>query len=324
MLFILAALVCALPALAAPSGGSPIKPNRTILFHCMFRSRLTLAHNDYLRSTPVFDAIDNNVHSVESDLWWDKDAEKFYVAHTAVTIDHSKTFQTVTLDRVMSVLNGSHSGSAYNAGSAQKFLNAAKGKETSDPDWYSYYANGFGGVRPIQVLVEIKSKDGETSWPHVVDAFEPFRSKGWLTRYENGKIHYGPLIVVGTGGTPFDQIAPRTKRDVFWDCSLNSISSTTDIDGTKYHFNSTVCPMSSASYIDVAPPYVGLTPPSDNQAKKFRKDIVDAHKIKTTTRFYGVVDWPASAKYNDFNMLVEQGSDWLNLDDMSDAAKYTP
>lgn len=271
----------------------------------------------------MYDAIDHGIQSVESDLWWDAKSKEFYVAHTALTIDHSKTFQSVTLDRVMRVLNGSHTGGDYDADSAKRFLDAAASKATSDPDWYHYYAHGFGGVRPIQILVEIKSNDGETSWPQVVSSLELFRKRGWLTRYENGKIHYGPIIVVGTGGTPFEQIAPQRERDVFWDCSLGGLDGTTKIDGIDYGFNSTVCPMSSTNFIDVAPPYVGLTPAPSYARKHFHADVKQAHKHRTTTRFYGVVEAPASAKYDDYNMLIEQGSDWLNLDDVHDAAKYT-
>ena len=73
----------------------------------------------------MYDAIDHGVRSVEADLWWDSDAKEFYVAHTAVTIDHSKTFKHLTLDRIMGVLNGTHSGGPYQSGSALRFLDAA-------------------------------------------------------------------------------------------------------------------------------------------------------------------------------------------------------
>ena len=44
-------------------------------------------------------------------------------------------------------------------------------------------------------------------WPAVHSRLEPLRKSGWLTYFDGKKIVRGPLTVVGTGNTPFDDVA---------------------------------------------------------------------------------------------------------------------
>ncbi|KAL4399747.1 Altered inheritance of mitochondria protein 6 [Malassezia pachydermatis] len=291
-------------AAAVAMAADPIKANRTVLFH---------SHNDYVHQRSVYDAFDHDVYSYEADCWWNEEAQKFYVAHTAVSIDPSKTLQTQTLDRVLKIMEGKYSDK-YKSSDPDTFLKDPANKPTSSPDWYKYYSEGFGGVRPLQVVIEIKSGDGGSSWKHIVEALEPFRQRGWLTKFENGKIHYGPLIVVGTGGTPFNQMISQSKRDYFYDCPLGSLDSNSQ-------YSSTICPIASRSYVDVPESNLGLTPPPPKSVIHYHDMIAQAHQYQTTARFYGIL--PANAaKYDDFNMLLQQGADWLNIDWFEDAEAY--
>ena len=295
-------------AVLAPRAVHPVKPNRTMLFH---------SHNDYVRKSPVYEAFQHGVFSFESDLYFDDKSESLYVAETVLEFKGDKKFENFIIPRVLNVLEGKNG--TLHSGSADKFVQAAKGHSTTHPDWYKYYAEGFGGMRPLQLLIELKSKNSEAACPHVLKALEPFRKRGWLTRYEHGVVHFGPLIAVGTGGTPTDQVAPREKRDIFFDCPLGSLNGTLD---NSYHYNATLCPMSSTEFIGVSDGYYGVLPANKKQRAAFKKDINQAHGIQSTTRFYSQIDFPPDSKYNGYNMLVEEGSDWLNLDDMNDAAKY--
>ena len=94
------ALIVALASVALASP-APL-PTHQLLFH---------SHNDYLRHTPVFDAFDHGIRSFESDLWFDKHSHALHVAHTALDIQDNKTFKSVTVDRVLAILNGHHNGS---------------------------------------------------------------------------------------------------------------------------------------------------------------------------------------------------------------------
>lgn len=298
------ALIVALASVALASP-APL-PTHQLLFH---------SHNDYLRHTPVFDAFDHGIRSFESDLWFDKHSHALHVAHTALDIQDNKTFKSVTVDRVLAILNGHHNG--YSAGDADKFVHAAKYNATNQPDWHSYYRHGFGGVRPLQILVEIKSNNGEDAWPVVMHTLEPLRKRNWLTKFESGKVHFGPVIVVGTGGSPLQQIASKDTRDYFYDCPMGDLDSP-----SKVSWSSLLCPIASTSMLDIAPPYVGLLPANSAQRAKFKQAINQVHRYNMTSRIYGVVDTPKDSRYNAYNMQASLGTDWLNLDVMSDASKY--
>ena len=54
------------------------------------------------------------------------------------------------------------------------------------------------GTQTLYLFVDVKT-EGTTTWPAVVDALEPLRSKGWLTKVDGSTLTKGPITVVGTG-----------------------------------------------------------------------------------------------------------------------------
>lgn len=285
----------------------PIKVDRKVLFH---------SHNDYVHHRPVYDAFDHGVLSYESDFWYDKHKKELYVAHTPLSIDHSKTFKMQTVDRVLKIVQGKYSNK-YPVSNVKKFYADPKNQPTAYPDWYKYFSEGFGGVRPIMILAEPKTPADPDMWKTVVDALGELRSKGLLTRYEHGKVHFGPVIVVGTGNTPYPQVVANPVRDYFIDCHADGLR---DEKG-HFQYNATACPISSAGYPSVPHSNLGLTPPPKAAIPYFAKYTCDAHMINSTVRFYGV---PKTAgRIDDFNMLLQQGADWLNIDHFEDVRRYS-
>ena len=132
----------------------PIKVDRKVLFH---------SHNDYVHHRPVYDAFDHGVLSFESDFWFDEHKKALYVAHTPLGIDHSKTFNTQTVDRVLNIVQGKYSDK-YPASDVKKFYADPKNQPTAHPDWYKCFSEGFGGVRPIMILAEPKTSADPDMW----------------------------------------------------------------------------------------------------------------------------------------------------------------
>src|SRR5579862_6066143 len=70
--------------------------------------------------------------------------------------------------------------------------------------YYSHYlANRRGvfdrdGSQTLYLFVDVKT-DGQSTWPAVVQALQPLREKGWLTKVNGSSIIKGPITVVGTG-----------------------------------------------------------------------------------------------------------------------------
>ena len=151
----------------------------------------------------------------------------------------------------------------------------------------------------------------------MVEALGELRSHGRRTRYEYGKVHFGPVIVVGTGNTPYSQVVATPVRDYFMDCHADGLK---DEHG-QFQYNATACPISSAGYPSVPHSNLGLTPPPKAAIPYFAKYTCDAHIINSTDRFYGV---PKTAgRIDDFNMLLQQGADWLNIDHFDDVKRYS-
>jgi hypothetical protein len=132
----------------------PVTVDRKVLFH---------SHNDYVHHRPVYDAFDHGVLSFESDFWFDEHKKALYVAHTPLGIDHSKTFNTQTVDRVLNIVQGKYSDK-YPASNVKKFYADPKNQPTAHPDWYKYFSEGFGGVRPIMILAEPKTSADPDMW----------------------------------------------------------------------------------------------------------------------------------------------------------------
>ena len=54
------------------------------------------------------------------------------------------------------------------------------------------------GGQTLYLFVDVKT-DGLTTWPYVVQALQPLREKGWLSRVNGTSVIKGPITVVGTG-----------------------------------------------------------------------------------------------------------------------------
>ncbi|MCJ1354584.1 MAG: Altered inheritance of mitochondria protein 6 [Icmadophila ericetorum] len=79
--------------------------------------------------------------------------------------------------------------------------------------------------QPLTLLVDFKTA-GPDTWPFVIKALEPLRAHGFLTRWNGTHIVPGPIVVVGTGNTPFDHIISDEKNphhDIFYDAPLSEM-----------------------------------------------------------------------------------------------------
>lgn len=80
-------------------------------------------------------------------------------------------------------------------------------------------------------------------YPHVKEALEPLRSKGYLTTFSprTGKMSQGPILVVGTGNTPLHLVAgEEDERFVFFDAPLHDIGNQT--------YSSEISPLASTNW----------------------------------------------------------------------------
>jgi Glycerophosphoryl diester phosphodiesterase family len=134
------------------------------------------AHNDYLHTRPLLDALDNGFCSAEADIFLVGD--KLLVAHSRLELDSSRTLQSLYLDPLKSRI-------------------AQRGGRVHE--------NG-----PIfWLLIDIKS-DGESTYRALHEVLAGYREM--LTRVEDGRVTQGAVQVVISGNRPRATIAAQAMR----------------------------------------------------------------------------------------------------------------
>lgn len=201
-------------------------------------------------------------------------------------------------------------------------------------------------AQSLILLIDIKT-DGAMTWPHVVENLAPLRERGYLTYFNGAEVINGPVTVVGTGNTPFDLvIANSTYRDIFFDAPLHYLTenatttatprentqsdndnnnlgqglSGTSPDTTPAAFNSTNSFYASTSFKDS----IGFPRPfhlTVQQVDSIRAQIQGAHRRGLKVRYWGLPSWPRSLRNHLWNVLVREGVDILNVDDLYSATR---
>ncbi|KAJ6493059.1 hypothetical protein C8R45DRAFT_1095576 [Mycena sanguinolenta] len=178
------------------------------------------SHNDYLQAVPFWDAFNLSIMSVEADVWW-QDSQLF-VAHTSGAIDKTKTLDSLYLENIMGLINGSITS-----------------------------ATPISVDNPLQLLIDMKS-DGPTTFQPVWNALQPLRTAGHLTTYANGILTQGAVTVVGTGNTPLASVVALEPRDVFFDSDIRHLYSTLPSVGVTPQWGPEITPLASVDYSDVS------------------------------------------------------------------------
>jgi hypothetical protein len=142
------------------------------------------------------------------------------------------------------------------------------------------------------------------------------RKAGYLTTFQsNGTFHPSAITAIGTGNTPLGGIMALSPRDLFFDAPL------TNLTGGQVVYNSTISPIASTDYA-TAVGWSGIGNISDTQLTKLRQYISDAHSLKIAARFWDTPGWPIFARNNVWKVLLENGVDWLNVDDLKAASEF--
>jgi hypothetical protein len=192
----------------------------------------------------------------------------------------------------------------------------------------------------LTLLVDLKTNGIET-WPWVMKQVQPLRDRGWLSFVENNKVHKRPITLVGSGKAPFDLLmANSTYRDAFFDAPLDQLleednikeksssssSSTRDLgegrSGTlpDTKFNKTNSYYASAGFSAIVGK-ISRSRLSPKQMKIIRDHIKSAHKRGLKARFWDLPAWPLGLRNYIWNVLVEEGIDLLNVDNLGGASE---
>lgn len=283
------------------------------------------SHNDYWRRVPLFSALQAGCVGVEADVWLFD--QELYVGHSTSALTPERTLKGMYVDPLVRILDQQNPITSFHP-SVDK---PANGVFDTDPS------------QTLILLVDFKT-DGVATWSHVAAQLSPLRDRGYLSYFNGQDVIYGPVTVVGTGNTPFDMVmANSSYRDIFFDAPLdfladvssledqrtNAANSTenlgqglsgTSADITPDAFNTTSSFYASTSLKNS----IGSPWPfhfSDKQMDRIRAQIHGAHRRGLKVRYWGLPDWPRSLRNHVWSVLVREGVDILNVDDLHSATR---
>ncbi|KAJ5600645.1 hypothetical protein N7450_001712 [Penicillium hetheringtonii] len=130
-------------------------------------------------------------------------------------------------------------------------------------------------------------------------------------------------LVVVTGDAPFYRVARNTYHDIFYDAPLDGLS-LPESTASSGHANVPYSPQNSY-YASVdfrkAIGSLPLSRLSQGQLVKLRNQIRDAHGRGLKVRYWGTPSWPVNLRNYVWRVLVREGVDMLNVDDLNAATK---
>ncbi|KAK3634727.1 Altered inheritance of mitochondria protein 6 [Elasticomyces elasticus] len=297
-----------------------------------------VSHNDYWRDEPLFDALRWGCTGVEADVWLFEG--ELYVGHTTADLDRTRTFKTLYIDPLLELLN--KSGTAvYSEGPY------THGLYDSDP------------AQTLVLLVDVK-RAAQDAFEVVHQQLQPLRDAGYLSSWDGQAFHSRAVTVVGTGETLWTSVvSSNTYRDVFFDAPLSAIweeprnpidanDPVHDKDGdTSYgqamslvgDHETPIEASSGAELLDTADIYnistsyyastdfasaVGFVwrgHLSPRQMRTIRGQIRGAKRRGLKARYWGTPLWPTSLRNHVWHVLVKEGADVLNVNDLEAAAR---
>ncbi|KAL4911964.1 PLC-like phosphodiesterase [Aspergillus aurantiobrunneus] len=284
------------------------------------------SHNDYWRRVPLYSALEAGCTGVEADVWLFDD--ELFVGHSISSLTPSRTLRSLYIDPLMRILRRQNPVTHLHP----ELDETRNGVFDTNP------------LQPLILLIDFKT-DGEESWDFVYSQLTPLRESGYLTYYNGSDIVNGPVTVVGTGNAPFDRIAANMNyRDIFFDAPLDRLVDNIDridagVSGEEYAenpdqdssdisnddnepdtFDTTNSYYASVSFKKaVGTPWaLHLT---DRQVQTIRSQVRAAHRHGLKARYWDTPDWPRSLRNHIWRVLVREGVDMLNVDDLVSATR---
>jgi hypothetical protein len=139
------------------------------------------------------------------------------------------------------------------------------------------------------------------------------RSAGYLSSVNATAFKSGAVTVIGTGNTPLNLVQPITERDYFWDGPIPTL------DSTFSNITALVSPIASANFDTNFGPVLG-TSLNETQVSLLRKQVETAHAKGIKLRYWNQPGWPISTRNGLWRQLRTEGVDFINADDVADAA----
>jgi len=281
------------------SADSPLKASSVPLTAGVVPKRFH-SHNDYEQSIPLFKALSYGAASVEADIYLVDD--KLLVGHTEDELSPNKTLASLYLDPLVSLIRSAN---------VDRQTGSRRGVFETAP------------FTPLHLLIDIKT-DGPSTFAKLYSALEPLRFMGYLSTLDShmtstGTYHQSLLTVIGTGNTPLESVQAlgydfKTPRDIFLDAPLSALP-----QDHRNMFNATISPLASVDFGSTVG--LGWIIPAIGR-KRIRHLVEVAHAKGIQARFWNTPITPTWVRKYIWQILLDEGVDWLNVDDLPGAKDF--
>lgn len=263
------------------------------------------SHNDYWRQVPLFSALTIGATGVEADVWRYDNA--LYVGHDAASLNRERTFKSLYIDPIRQLLD------RMNNASSTAFIPTLdlRDNRSSPPPFRGVFESD--PLQTLNLFIDLKTPGTETL-PVVLSHLEPLRTpRNFLTHFNGTHVNRGPITVHLTGDTPFNlMITNTTYRDYFYDAPVMELSS------GKFNSNNSL--MSSTPFgRDVGQVVWGSGGVTERMKEKIREQVKAAHDRGIGIRYWSTPVWPIGVRNGVWKVLVDEGVDLLNADDIKSA-----
>lgn len=268
---------------------------------------VSLAGAAWLRQTL---ALSQGVGQIEIDVWlWEVSGKlELLAAHMESEIRPENTLDRLYLGPIMEILD-------RNKASSQE--RTWTGLYASDPTKTVSIAIDVVSWPEMTWLSAEKNKASEM-WEHLVDAFEPFRQKGYLTTFDPSTREWssGPLRVIGTGDTPLECVQSMSPRSIFLDAKLHDLVPPPGYTPeTPLSIDASVAPMASGYFL---PRWVESLRNSNREdaLKEMRAQTAAARAMGIESRWWGAPR-DADIREHIWRIQLDADVDWLSGDDLA-------
>lgn len=245
--------------------------------------------------------------SVEADVYLSNN--ELLVGHTRYTLARGQNLPSLYLDPLLRMLQEHNTGSINFSSNDLIVQDNVAGVFATDPS------------QSLVLVIDFKL-DGEHIWPHLVQNLDPLREAGFLTHFNGSSVVQRPITIVVSGDAPFHRILEQnTSRDIFFDAPLGEFSSSSLYSPVvELPYNSNNSYYASVNFKKEIGSIKG-NQFSQDQLAKIRHQVKAAHEHGLKVRYWGTPSWPRGLRNHVWHILVREGVDIINVDDLRDATQ---
>lgn len=256
---------------------------------------------------------------MEADIWLDGD--ELRVGHTRKTVLQGHSLRSLYLRPLLEMLEYNNPAPVNTSRSSIH----ARRSERDEDDTVGIFVND--PAQTLVLLIDFKN-NVEQTWSLLIEQLRPLRERGFLTHFNGSDIIHRPVTIVATGDAPFNRILEYAPRDIFYDAPLDNLtpdfsSEASDIiqeDADGFMFNAENSYYASVDFHKTIGP-LALGRLTQDQLARLQGQVRAAHARGLKVRYWGTPKWPVGLRNYVWRVLVREGVDVLNVDDLYGATK---